>query len=118
MARGGCPPAGLSVGGVRSRARRRGTPHPDLVDQPAALTSASRAVAGNQEYPFRNGSGSIGLPDDHTTSNWLLALIFPIKPVFEMWWFVPSTTTVPSGASKLIPSETALILSTSNEPAF
>ena len=35
-----------------------------------------------------------------------------------MWWFLPSTTTLPSGASKETPSEAALTLSTSKLFAF
>ena len=51
-------------------------------------------------------------------SNWFSALIWPIRPVLAMWWFSPLTVTVPSGASKVTPSDAAFTASTQNDSAF
>ncbi len=52
-------------------------------------------------------------------SNWLLALIRPMWPGFEMWWLLPSSVTVPSGAANVTVFffAAAFTASTSNEPA-
>ena len=54
----------------------------------------------------------------HTTSNWPLSLISPMKTGFVMWWLASISEVPPVRLSCLMPGSAAITLSGSVVPAF